>query len=90
MTSIPLENSLLQILGSSLFDLLCVYLYEGDAPKKISQLNEKLLVELYEYAHDLIIPRLEIQCALEILRRIEASEWKDDDLLEGIAHKLIG
>lgn len=77
-------------LPEELFDLLCVYLYEGNVPTKISQLNEKLLVELYENAHDLIIPRLEIQCALEILRRLEASDWKNDDLLEGIAQKLIG
>ena len=84
------ENQIIELtLPEELFDLLCDYLYQGDVPKKISQLSEISLVELYENAHDLIIPRLEIQCALEILRRLETSEWKNDDLLEGTVINLL-
>lgn len=65
-----------------LFTILCDYLHQGNADQKLAQLNEPLIIELYEVACQLIIPRLEIQCALEILYRIRDSKWANDSLLK--------
>lgn len=65
-----------------LYDFLCTYLQEGDVPDKISAISDKLLFDLYEWAYAAVIPRLEIQCSLEILRRIVSSSENNELLVK--------
>lgn len=69
-----------------LFDILSNYLTSGDA-SDLESLDEKSLIDLYKTANGLIIPRLELQCALEIAHRLIKSEWKQQELLRPYLEK---
>lgn len=75
------QSEIVMNIDPELFSCLTAYLYDGNAPQSLDRLSEAQLVEFYEIAFQLLIPRLEIQCALEIMEKAASSNWNNHDLL---------